>query len=206
MIIYAKCVYIQRIDTIAAKDPWRSSTAMVLTLFSRNNPAFMMTSSNGNIFRVTGHLCGEFTGPRWFPRKASDAELWCFLWSACVWINDWVNNREAGDLRRYRAHYDVIAMLAPDGLTNNCCAINICFHLLIAPSWSRRVNFIWKPHRHISYLSAVMDCIYNGYLMQPLSQQIYHRTFSGIFVQIYLTVRCWRDNITIYHTFWSKII
>ena len=26
----------------------------------------------------------------------------------CVWINDWVNNREAGDLRRYRAHSDVI--------------------------------------------------------------------------------------------------
>ena len=43
----------------------------------------MMTSSNGNIFRVTGHLCGEFTGPRWLPRtKASHAELWCFLWSA----------------------------------------------------------------------------------------------------------------------------
>ena len=27
-----------------------------------------------------------------------------------VWINDWVNNREAGDLRRYRAHSDVIVM------------------------------------------------------------------------------------------------
>ena len=27
----------------------------------------MMMSSNGNIFRVTGHLCGEFTGPRWIP-------------------------------------------------------------------------------------------------------------------------------------------
>ena len=27
-----------------------------------------------------------------------------------VWINGWVNNREAGDLRRYRAHYDVIVM------------------------------------------------------------------------------------------------
>ena len=36
----------------------------------------MMTSSNGTIFRVTVHLCGEFTGPRWNPhRKASDAEL-----------------------------------------------------------------------------------------------------------------------------------
>ena len=28
----------------------------------------------------------------------------------CVWINSWVNNREAGDLRRYRAHYDVILL------------------------------------------------------------------------------------------------
>ena len=47
---------------------------------------FMMTSSNGNIFRVTGHLCGEFTRPRWNPhKKASDAELWCFHWSASGW-------------------------------------------------------------------------------------------------------------------------
>ena len=29
----------------------------------------------------------------------------------CAWINGWVNNREAGDLRRHRAHYDVIVML-----------------------------------------------------------------------------------------------
>ena len=29
----------------------------------------------------------------------------------CVWISGWVNNREAGDLRRYRAHYDVSVML-----------------------------------------------------------------------------------------------
>ena len=29
---------------------------------------FMMTSSNGNIVSVTGHLCGEFTGPRWIAR------------------------------------------------------------------------------------------------------------------------------------------
>ena len=44
---------------------------------------FMMTSSNGNIFRVTDPLGGEFTGHRWIPlTKASDAELWRFLWSA----------------------------------------------------------------------------------------------------------------------------
>ena len=28
----------------------------------------------------------------------------------CVWINDLANNREAGDLRRHRAHNDVIVM------------------------------------------------------------------------------------------------
>ena len=59
-----------------------------------------MTSSNGNIFRATGHLCGEFTVPR-------GALMFSLI---CVWINDWVNNREAGDLRRYRTHYDVIVM------------------------------------------------------------------------------------------------
>ena len=30
----------------------------------------------------------------------------------CAWINDWVNNREAGDLRRSCAHYDVTVMIA----------------------------------------------------------------------------------------------
>ena len=28
----------------------------------------------------------------------------------CVWINGWVNNREAGDLRRHRGHYDANVM------------------------------------------------------------------------------------------------
>ena len=49
----------------------------------------MMPSSNGNIFPVTGLLCGgggggggRFIGHRWIPHtKASDAELWCFLLS-----------------------------------------------------------------------------------------------------------------------------
>ena len=43
----------------------------------------MMTSWNGNIFRVTGPLWGESTGHRWIPlTNVSCAELWCFLWSA----------------------------------------------------------------------------------------------------------------------------
>ena len=39
----------------------------------------MMTSSNGNSVRVTGLLCGEFTGHKWIPlTEASDAEVWWF--------------------------------------------------------------------------------------------------------------------------------
>ena len=34
----------------------------------------------------------------------------------CVWINGWVNNREVGDLRRYRASYDVTVMRVLLGL------------------------------------------------------------------------------------------
>ena len=73
----------------------------------------MMTSSNGNIFRVTGHLCGEFTGPRRIPtqrpvtrsfdiffdlrpNKRLRKQLWgwwfetplCPLWRHC---NDFIN-------------------------------------------------------------------------------------------------------------------
>ena len=70
----------------------------------------MMTSSNGNIFRVTGHLCGEFTGHWWISRtKASDTELWCFLWSAPL-------NKCC--LKRRRAHYGVTLM---DKLNKRIC-------------------------------------------------------------------------------------
>ena len=68
-----------------------------------------MTSSNGNIFRVTGHLCGEFTGPRWIPRtKANDAEFDVFF---VLRLDKRFSKQSWGcDLRRYRAHYDVIVM------------------------------------------------------------------------------------------------
>ena len=45
----------------------------------------------------------------------------CFAVSLiCTWINGWVNNRETGDLKRHRAHYDVIVMQPSDttGTTN----------------------------------------------------------------------------------------
>ena len=67
-----------------------------------------MSSSNGNIFRITGPLYGEFTG--WILlAKASDAEL-CYFFLFAPGMNGWVNNRDAGDWRRHRTHYDTTVM------------------------------------------------------------------------------------------------
>ena len=48
-------------------------------------------------------VTGEFPSQRPVTRSF-DVSL------SCAWINTEVNNREAGDLRRHRAHYDVIVM------------------------------------------------------------------------------------------------
>ena len=52
----------------------------------------------------------------------------------CIWINDWVNNREAGDLRRHRARYDVIVMV---GAVPHINIIRIARNI-------RKYNQLWK--------------------------------------------------------------
>ena len=49
----------------------------------------------------------------WYPVNSPYKSQWrgaLMFPLICVWINGWVNNREAGDLRRFRAHYDVTVM------------------------------------------------------------------------------------------------
>ena len=91
---------------LAEEMPGRSvSKLMMITKFSCEcrNIQLMMTSSNGNIFGVTGHLCGNS------PHKGQWRGALVFS-LICAWINGWVNNREAGDLRCHRGHYDVNVM------------------------------------------------------------------------------------------------
>ena len=71
----------------------------------------------------------------------------------CVWVNDWVNNCEAGDLRRYRAHYDVTLMryaknptmfthifeknylLTPLGLSQHVCNACGLLYIMVIMRW-----------------------------------------------------------------------
>ena len=78
---------------------------------------------------------GIHRGPVNSPHKGQwrGALMFSFI---CVWINNWVNNREADDLRRYSAHYDVIVM---------ACAFSSGFYsavtwLLIHWGWDKIVN------------------------------------------------------------------
>ena len=87
-------------------------------------------------FQITGRWCGgNHPGDRWIqlakrhqssasmaivrrincwpvdsPHKGQWHRALMFSLIICAWINGWVNNREAGDSRRHRAHYDVIVM------------------------------------------------------------------------------------------------
>ena len=63
----------------------------------------------------------------------------------CVWINGWVKNRKAGDLRRYRTHYDVIVM---GNLTLTCSMMTSCLRntfCITGPLWGESSGHVWIP-------------------------------------------------------------
>ena len=109
----------------------------------------MMTSSNGNIFCVTDHLCGELNGHEILPHTGQwrGALIFSLIFAR---INGWVYNGEAGDLRRHRAHYDVIVMIiAKAWLVWGCCPqirsswYGCCIMMIISFVWWN--NFSWSP-------------------------------------------------------------
>ena len=70
-----------------------------LTTEQTSKLCIMKTSSNGNIFPVTGPLCGEFTG-HWVNSPHKGQWRGTLMFSLiCAWINGWVHNCDAGDLK-----------------------------------------------------------------------------------------------------------
>ena len=107
-------------------------------LFRTSMPYIILTSSNGNIFRVTGPFVRGIH--RWSvdsPHKGQWHRALMFS-VICDWIRGWVNNCEAGDLRRHRAHYDVTVMY--------------CWYLVITRSWFRYSTF--TIYRYIKFMSS----------------------------------------------------
>ena len=117
----------------------------------------------------------------------------------CVCINGWVNNRKAGDLRRYRAHYDVIVMWKNFGtpaLRSSLDRFTAYLQMSILPQTDRQ---------------GTMDMLFNqASVASPgtyynMKQVFNHRSLHGNvqnnvqhvwdMIQVQLPVKC----ITIYH-------
>ena len=77
--------------------------------YTKTQQNIMMTSSNENILRVTGPLCGELTVTGEFPAQRPVTRSFDVFFDLHP-NNRLGNSRKAGDLRRHRAHYDVIVM------------------------------------------------------------------------------------------------
>ena len=123
--------------------------------------------------------------------------LGAFMFSLiCVWINDSVNNRDAGDLRRYRAHYDVIVMswLHPAGfcvfLSNNWFDSQKTTptekHYVDIPiyPWNRAYHYWWTERNYMMTIIKIIIVWHWGFcksilLIMYLSIE-YHTLFSSV--------------------------
>ena len=108
----------------------------------------MKPSSNDNIFRVTGTLCGKTTGYRWFTLTKSQERGALIFSLICASTNAWVNNQDTGYLRCHRAHYDVTVMFYLQLTENEHSALINCLPNVPGISCSL-----------IMYLSDVDECI-----------------------------------------------
>ena len=83
----------------------------------------------------------------------------------CVWINGWVNNRKAGDLRRYRTHYDVSVMYIFIRISNvdmlHICVLRI--YMIRATNYSittsSYLSFLWPLYLYIISLHLITNLI-----------------------------------------------
>ena len=105
---------------------------LVSTLSNLRNPFFIMTScqSNGTFSVLLAFARGIHRSPVNSPHKGQwRGDLMFSL--ICAWINGWVNNRLAGDLRRHRTHYDVTLINCNQPAQVPCVDTRKC-HLIFA--------------------------------------------------------------------------
>ena len=107
--------------------------------YGTNISDYMMTSSNGSIFHIIGLLCREFTGHRRISlTKASDPELWCFLWCE-------------PELTQCRRRW---YQMPSCSLWHRCNGIYACMHLIVSQSQVTRIT----PYR------MVINCVFQSLL------------------------------------------
>ena len=99
----------------------------------------------------------------------------------CVWINGWVNNREAGDLRRSRAHYDIIVMIR--GLKSSIPIFVVLFQQIAILGCFPYI--LWYPLLSSSW---VVIAIRGSILVQDIQPSLFCLPFSLFFYFIFFSL------------------
>ena len=103
----------------------------------------------------------------------------------CVWINDWVNNRKAGDLRRYRCHYDVIVMyiIHMQQFNHTWDNKNASFHsYLCGKGWYNVISLQWRHNGRDGVSNhQPHDCLLNR-LLRRRSKRTWKLRATGLCV------------------------
>ena len=116
----------------------------------------------------------------------------------CAWINGWVNNREAGDLRRHRAHYDVIVMMRWNDLTtlglkliinsNSLYYVTTVYRTTRTYICTTRADVCLQFQAYIKFLGKKwlptnFQWTYSGVHIE--SSEVVDRSFSSIQIRVY---------------------
>ena len=82
----------------------------------------------------------------------------------CVWIHDWVNNREAGDLSRYSDHYDVIVMSPKISMWGHvqwvCPFIAEFVSVLPIPTKQQSINTLRRRRNEQHFTDAIFKPVF----------------------------------------------
>ena len=110
-----------------------------------------------------------------------------------AWINGWVNNGDAGDLRRHRVHYDVIAINVIYKHSERI--FQISNHQLHLDIFRRheviRVFITWQRHQMETFSALLAICAGNSPVTGPVKGQ-----WRGalMFSLIYAWINGWLNN------------
>ena len=122
------------------------------------------------IFAANSPVNGEFPAQRPVTRSLIRA-----------WINGSVNNREAGDLRRHRAHYNVIVMNCLVITRFDCCWLAWDKGLTI-DSYSLSLGHLIKSY---SRYNTALHIVFNDQMI--LVSTLYFKRFL-------IWLSCWKGN------------
>ena len=138
-----------------------------------------MTSSNGNIFRHAGHFVQWI---HWSPVYSRHKGQWggALIFSLiCAGINGWVNNGEAGNLRRHCAHYYVTV-------------IELCWYVCCRRVWPDTIMRIskWLENYHQRLVhSLAYNCskiaMYDSNDHDPMISCFSTVSFRTLFTAVY---------------------